>query len=124
MKTIILLFSLLLSSSTIRTDAPLAKVDFPRIRAIAEASIAAKYPGVSPSKLVFDSIQYSLSATNGEAILVTYQLPSSTETKDESTEATQKVKTKTETISVRMSILGKVENVSKGSSIKMFTKPN
>jgi hypothetical protein len=124
MKTIILLFSLLLSSSTIATDAPLAKVDSPRIRAIAEASIAAKYPGVSPSKLVFDSIQYSLSATNGEAILVTYQLPSSTETKDESTEATQKVKTKTETISVRMSILGKVENVSKGSSIKMFTKPN
>jgi hypothetical protein len=100
----------------------LANVDSSRIRAIALASITAKHPDLKPSELVFDSIQYSLSASNAEVIAVTYQLPSSTETKDQKAEVPM-VRTKTETISVRMSILGKVENVAKGSSIRMSTKP-
>ena len=124
MKTIILLFGLLLSSSAIAADGALANVDSSRIRTIALESIAAKHPEINESKLVFDSIQYSLSASNTEVIAVTYQLPSSAETATETKEHVPMVRTKTETISVRMSILGKVQDVSKGSSMRISTTPH
>ena len=124
MKTILLLFGLILSSLSMAAEGRLANVDSSRIQAIALASIPAKYPEINSSKLLFEAIQYSLSASNAEVISVTYQLPSSAETtKDQGTER-QKVTTRTETISVRMSVSGKVENVSKGNSTRMLIKPN
>jgi hypothetical protein len=121
MKTIMLLFGLLLSSSAMAADGALANIDSSRIRTIALASITAKHPEINESKLVFESIQYSLSASNTEVIAVTYRIPSSAEATTETKDRVPMVRTKTETISVRMSILGKVQNVSKGSSMRIST---
>jgi hypothetical protein len=123
MKIFTIIFGLLwLGVAAMAEDTNLVQIDSFRIRAIALESIAAKYPALHTSELVFVSIGYSLAADGAEAIEVTYTLPASTEAKEESTSEGQKITTRTEVVCVSLANSGKVRNVGKGSSVSVSSK--
>jgi hypothetical protein len=101
---------------------PLIRIDRPRVEGLATTEIAAKYPKIKISDLVFEGIKYSISAEGEEAITATYKLPGTVETKDESDQKSLKVTTKVETVVVTLSISGEVKNLSKGTSFNQSVK--
>jgi hypothetical protein len=122
MRIIVCLFALLFIATAQGQGATLIRVDRPRIERLATREITAKYPKIKVSDLVFNEIKYSISAEGDEAITVTYKLPATIETKDESDQKSSKVTTKVETVVVTLSISGEVKNVSKGSSFSQSVK--
>ena len=92
-----------------------------RIKSIALASIATKYPSLKSSELRFESMSSAASAGGAATIEVNYILPASTEEKEEDTQQANRTTINMNAVRVIMSPSGKVLDVSEGKFAAVLT---
>ena len=104
---------LLASCSKPQSDNPIAALGEPRIKRIALASIATKYPTLT-SDWHFESMNTVASSNGGTMVEVNYILPASAEEKQENAPKVQRLTIEMTAVRVTMFPSGKVRDVSKG----------
>ena len=106
---------LLASCSKPQSDNPIAALGEPRIKSIALASIATKYPTLKTSDWRFESMNTVASSNGGTMVEVNYIMPASAEEKQENAPKVQRLTIEMTAVRVTMFLSGKVRDVSKGS---------
>jgi hypothetical protein len=98
-----------------QTSQPIGATEAASIKSVALASIAAKYPSLDSSELIFGDMRRETPPTGKQFILVSYILPTSAKTNEYDTPEGKRVKITRKALSVTMSPTMEVQNVSESA---------
>jgi hypothetical protein len=98
-----------------QSSQPIGAAEEGSIKTAALASIAAKYPSLDSSKLIFGDMRRETPPVGKQFILVNYMLPTPGTTNEYDTPEGKRVKISRKTLSVTMSPALEVQNVSESA---------